>query len=308
MDVALVTRGFEQQLDYNVIKRERPFGDIVHGRMDVLGRYKTTANDFCFSFVVRCDGPKWEMLINCIPTVRHDFSGSALRTYLYLSGDKCGEDDWQIAKNILLSEVAAWWPKQQLPDRTPLGRVLDSVLTNDVIKGFVGWKGSTRIDAVQWVESRLKPAIKGAFTTSAELGKVALEEFALGLETISKSSGVVTGEFLPYLLDSDEDDSNLTLHYSSGRIVRVLGSEKVDVGESTQSSRDLFHQSLPSPTPMPSRNRWGYAGFVALIVVLGGLLLKSCQRSSRSLKDSISGLSLNNKTTNTVSIVKNTLQ
>lgn len=299
MDVALVTRGFEQQLDYNVIKRERPFGDIVHGRMDALGRYKTTANDFYFSFVVRCDGPQWEMLVNCIPTGRRDFSGSVLRTYLYLSGDKSQGDGWQMAKNILMSEVAAWWPQQQLPHRTPLGRVLDSVLTNDVIKGFVGWKGVTRIDVAQWVESRFKPAIRGAFATKAELRGVALEEFAAELETISKSSGIVTGEFLPYLLDSDEDVSNLTLHYSSGRTIRVLGNEKIEAGKEERSSLDLSLSQLPPPTVIPSRNHWKYIGVVALIMILLGLLLNSCHKSRRTMTDSVSDYSSNNMTTNT---------
>ena len=310
MNLALVTRGLEQQLDYNVIKSERPFGEIMHGQMDALGRYKTTANDFYFSFVVRCDGSKWEVLINCIQTVRRDFAGSALRTYLYLTGDKSQTDDWQLARNALMSEVAAWWPQQQLPTSTPLGRALDSVLTNDIVKGLVGWKSTAKIDAQQWVESQLKPAIKNSFTGKTELGNASLDEFASELNAVSRSGGIVTGEFLPYLIDAEGDEPNLTFHFSSGRTVRVRGNGRVESGNARQPQHPPPHPPpppSPQPLPPPPIPHCPWKAVVSAVTVLAvlGLVINSCQKSRRVTSTSVTAFSPENVATNIAPAVTN---
>lgn len=233
MKIGIVTRGYDQQLDYNVISRRQPFGEEVHLRMSALGRKKTSINDFNFSFVVYGDGTKWEVLINCIRSGRKDFTGSALRTYLYMAG-ACGDDaDATLAQRILLSEIVAYCPRCVEDHLTQLGQALDRVLTDEAVRSLAEWNGAARIDVNQWVSCLLIPSLMDAF--HEDVGSEALNskvpDFVVAVESVFLGSkqGTVTGEYLPYLVDGDAKEPNLTLHYSSE--VRIRGNGTVEKKE-----------------------------------------------------------------------------
>lgn len=223
MRLAFITRGKDQQLDYNVIEDAMPWGKMVAAQMQSLSFLRTSPSDYSFSFVVRRDKTRWEVLVNAIKSARKDFNGSPLRTDLYMSGDVLDEDyrkDIQLASNIIIAEISDYWPLSPVTE-SRLGKCLDEVLTDDVIRGIVSWKGEKRVDAVSWCSDVLSPALKSKFARTDEL--------AFGMDEISRSitnllggvCGVVSGEFLPYYKEARNKIRNFTFHFPDKKVLTV---------------------------------------------------------------------------------------
>lgn len=319
MKIGIITRGFDQQLDYNVISRCKPFGEEVHSRMSALGRKKTSINDFNFSFVVDGDGAKWEVLINCIRSGRKDFTGSALRSYLYMSGT-CGSDaDSMLAQKILLHEIEAHCPPLIEEGLTELGRALDRVLTDEVVRSLAGWKEASKIDVGQWISRQLMPSLRDSLKrdvcTNVLNAKVA--DFVATLQMVFDGSkkGLITGEYLPYLVDGDVREPNLTLHHSS--LVRIRGNgavEKKEVGGGCPQPPPPMTLVKAGKDEMPNKRIVVAVPFIRYannrILMVGALgilfavvlvcLVRSCQSSVRVGKVTSSTTTVTNDANNSV--------
>ena len=280
MKALILTRGFAQQFDYNVIESIKPWGAELHSRVAALQTRTTSPSDYDFSFVLEGTGTEWRMILNCIPSKRRDFARSPLRTYLYLTGSA---EEAEVAKGILSLALADFWPGRYKGDDGALPHCLDAVATSDVVDGLVGWKGTEKIDAQKWSEEKLVPALLKAVEQAAQIslpgdcvGKVLAKAKAL----FGGSGGVLTGEYRPYLKNPEKDKPNFVFHFSESDIFTVMPDGTV---QSTRSQLPFHPRPTPVP-PKPDLKPWGMplkmaiAAVVVILVILG---LRSCRSTTK---------------------------
>ena len=217
---ALVTRGFDQQFDYNVLEALKPFGADLHKRLKQMEARLTSKNDYEFSFAVEGDGSHWEMLLASVPSARRDFAGSPLRTYLWLSGDS---SDAQFAADVLTAALVGSSPKNHLGESSPLSKALDGILTSDIVDELGERGKDATFDPIIWSEEKFIPALRKeleSMSTSKrdEVPVKLLEEAA---KLFSGGVGRLSGEYSPFLDDPMKDEPNTTYHFTNGEVVRI---------------------------------------------------------------------------------------
>ncbi len=279
MKALILTRGFAQQFDYNVIESIKPWGADLHSRVDELQRLTTSPSDYDFSFVLKGTRSEWSMILNCIPSKRRDFARSPLRTYLYLSGSA---EEAKIASDILSLALADFCPRpgaRYKGDDGALPQCLDAVATSDVIDGLVGWKGTEKIDAQKWSEEKLVPALRKAVEQAAQIslpGDCVGEFLDKAKALFGGSVGVLTGEYRPYLNNPEKDNPNFVFHFSGSDVRTFMQDGKV-----TRSPFD----SRPAPVPPePDSKSWGVPlkmSIAAVVVILIILCLRSCRSPTK---------------------------
>ena len=273
MKALILTRGFAQQFDYNVIESMKPWGTELHSRVAELQRLTTSPSDYDFSFVLKGTGTEWSMILNCIPSKRRDFARSPLRTYLYLTGSV---EEAEVAKGILSLALADFCPRpgaRYKGDDGALPHCLDAVATSDVVDGLVGWKGTEKIDAQKWSEEKLVPALRKAGEQAAQIslpGNCVGEFLDKAKALFGGSVGVLTGEYRPYRNNPEKDDPNFVFHFSVSDIRTVMPNGTV------KSSFDPRPVQVP---PEPDTKSWGMPlkmSIAAVVVILIILCLRSC--------------------------------
>lgn len=277
MKALILTRGFAQQFDYNVIESIKPWGAELHSRVAELQRLTTSPSDYDFSFVLKGTATEWSMILNCIPSKRRDFARSPLRTYLYLSGSA---EEAEVARCILSLALADFWPGQRYKgDDGALPHCLDAVATSDVVDGLAGWKGTEKIDAQKWSEEKLVPALLKAVEQAAQIslpGDCIGKFLAKAKALFGGSGGVLTGEYRPYLKNPEKDNPNFVFHFSESDICTVMP-------DGTVKPTPPFD---PRPTPVPPKpdlKPWGMPlkmTIAALLLVLVILGLRSCRSTT----------------------------
>lgn len=280
MKALILTRGFAQQFDYNVIESIKPWGAELHSRVAALQTRTTSPSDYDFSFVLEGAGTEWRMVLNCIPSKRRDFARSPLRTYLYLTGSA---EEAEVAKCILSLALADFWPGRYKGDDGALPHCLDAVATSDVVDGLVGWKGTEKIDAQKWSEEKLVPALRKAVEQAAQIslpGDCVGEFLDKAKALFSGSAGVLTGEYRPYLNNPDKDNPNFLFHFSESDIRTVMPN-----GTVKPIPRQPPFDSRPAQVPpKPDLKSWGMPlkmTIVALLLVLVILGLRSCRSTTK---------------------------
>lgn len=227
METLFLTRGFEQQFDYNVYEYVKPWGAALHGRVSRLQAETTATSDFEFSFVLRGEGGSWEMILNSLPSKRKDFARSPLRTYLYVSGNS-SEAGFALA--LLQTALADFWPGHEKGADGRICKMLDTIVTPEVVNGIGGWRNAEKIDAAKWSSEILIPALQGVAAGGATgLPGQGIKEFLLSADKVLHGeSRLLTGEYSPFLDDPMKDEPNLTLHFSGSDARRILpnGSER----------------------------------------------------------------------------------
>lgn len=282
MKALILTRGFAQQFDYNVIERMKPWGAELHARVAALQTLTTSPSDYDFSFVLEGAGTEWSMILNCIPSKRRDFAGSPLRTYLYLSGST---EETKYAKGILSLALADFWPGRYKGDDGALPHSLDAVVTSDVVDGLVGWKGTEKIDALKWSEEKLVPALRKAVdqATQPSLPGDCVNEFLdKATALFSGGVGVLTGEYRPYLNNPEKDNPNFVFHFSESDIRTVMPNGTVKpIPRPMPSPFDTRPAQVP---PEPDTKPWGMSLKIAIAAVLFVLVilgLRSCRSTTK---------------------------
>lgn len=302
MTALILTRGFAQQFDYNVIESLKPWGADLHGRVETLMAKTTSPSDYDFSFVIEGKPDQWGMLLSCIPSKRRDFSGSPLRSYLYLSGNA---EDAEFARRILTFALSDFWPKAHMGENGVLPRCLDDILTIDVVDGLVGWKGAEKIDAPKWSEEKLVPALRKVADQKSlpSLPGDCVREFLDKAATLFRGGvGVLTGEYRPYQEDPMEDNPNFVLHFSASDIRKVMPNGIV---KTVPPPRPF----APRPAPSPKLDeilvsKRGIAVKVAIWIILAFLLLLGIRCLRQTAPQAEPNLSLNRtKTVNVEGVV-----
>ena len=280
MKALILTRGFAQQFDYNVIESIKPWGAELHARVAALQTRTTSPSDYDFSFVLEGTGTEWSMILNSIPSKRRDFSRSPLRTYLYLSGSA---EEAKIASDILSLALADFCPRpgaRYKGDDGALPHCLDAVATSDVVDGLVGWKGTEKIDAQKWSAEKLVPALRKAGEQAAQIslpGNCVGDFLNKAKALFGGSVGVLTGEYRPYLNNNPEKDNpNFVFHFSGSDIRTFMQDGKV--------KRSPFDSRPAQVPPEPDPKSWGMplkmaiAAVVVILVILG---LRSCRSTTK---------------------------
>ena len=277
MKALILTRGFAQQFDYNVIECVKPWGADLHDCVAKLQSQTTSPSDYDFSFVIEGTGSTWSLMLNCIPSKRRDFAGSPLRSYLYLSG---GAGEAEVARRILVLALADFWPGRYQGDDGVLPRCLDAVATNDVVDGLVGWKGGEKIDAPKWSDEKLVPALCKAAdqpTQPSIPGDCVRQFLDKAAAMFGGGVGILTGEYRPYLNDPMKDNPNFVFHFSASDIRTVMPNGTVKTIPKPSPS-----PLVPRPThlpPEPEPKRWGKPikmAIAAVLVILAVFVLRSC--------------------------------
>lgn len=274
--VALITRGFEQQYDYNVLEALKPFGADRHARMMRLAARLTSKNDYEFSFAVDGDGSRWELLLSSVPSSRRDFVGSPLRTYLWLSGDGADKD---FAADTLVAALMGAYPKEVLGEAGPLSQALDAVLTPTIVDGLAKRGKEASLNPVEWGDktlvSALRSGLKGIATSASAQGKVPDSLFASAKTLFAGGSGRITGEYSPFLDDPMKDDPNMTYHFPDGKMIRIRanGVEEPVLPKQEKESRPISPDPA-FPTPGSGKSKLAIIGFILLIVSI--LVIRSC--------------------------------
>lgn len=279
MKALILTRGFAQQFDYNVIEHVKPWGAELHTRAAELQARTTSPSDYDFSFVLEGTGSAWRMILNCILSKRRDFAGSPLRSYLYLSGNT---GEVEVAQRILALALADFWPGRHKGDDGVLSRCLDKVVTNDVVNALVGWKGTEKIDAQKWSDEKLVPSLcKIADQETPPLlpGDCARKFLGKVAALFRGGVGVLTGEYRPYLDDPMKDAPNFVFHFSASDIRTVMPNGTV------KTIPPLPFAPRPAPVPpKPEPKHWGMSlkmTLAAVLVILVVLGLRSCHSTTK---------------------------
>ena len=279
MKALILTRGFAQQFDYNVIESIKPWGADLHSRVDELQRLTTSPSDYDFSFVLKGTRSEWSMILNGIPSKRRDFARSPLRTYLYLSGSA---EEAKIASDILSLALADFCPRpgaRYKGDDGALPHCLDAVATSDVVDGLVGWKGTEKIDAQKWSAEKLVPALRKAGEQAAQIslpGNCVGEFLDKAKALFGGSVGVLTGEYRSYLNNPEKDNPNFVFHFSGSDVRTFMQDGKV--------KRSPFDSRPAQVPPEPDPKSWGMplkmaiAAVVVILVILG---LRSCRSTTK---------------------------
>lgn len=281
MKALILTRGFAQQFDYNVIECVKPWGEELHSNAADLQVHTTSPSDYDFSFVVEGTGSGWSMILNCIPSMRRDFAGSPLRTYLYLSGNS---EESEFARRILSIAIEDFWPGSFKGADGVLPKCLDSIVTNDVINGFVGWNGVEKIDASRWSEEHLVPAlckVANQGISQSLHGDCIREFFDKVADLLEGSVGVLTGEYRPYLDDPMNDNPNFVFHFSEIDIRTVMPNGAVKL-----IRKPTTPPFVPHPTPVPPESGFKFRGKIVkiAIVTISAILLVFGLRSCLAAK------------------------
>lgn len=242
MQALFLTRGFEQQFDYNVFERVKPWGAESHTRLEKLRALATDTSDFEFSFVLRASPSSWELLLNSLPSARRDFAGSPLRSYLFLAGNA---DDAPFILGLLRRALADFWPARGPAQDGPLCRALDEVATPDIVNRLAGWRLSERLDANAWSQDVLLPVLRRLTELPPPALKPAAEQFlSKANELLNGTEGILTGEYCPFSNNPSKDDPNLVLHFAPDIVIRVFpdGSQRI-----------VRRSAPPPPPPLPGR-------------------------------------------------------
>ena len=288
MKALILTRGFAQQFDYNVIEHVKPWGAELHARAAELQARTTSPSDYDFSFVLEGTDSAWRLILNCIPSKRRDFAGSPLRSYLYLSGDKA---EAETARRILMLALADFWPGRHSGDNGKLPQCLDDVVTKDVVNALVGWKGTEKIDAQKWSDEKLNQALREAWdqvtppslpweeptASKSAAGKCVREFLDKAAAMFRGGVGVLTGEYRPYLDDPMKDNPNFVFHFSASDIRTVMPNGTVKAIPKPSPSPFVSRPAHVPPKPEPKR--WGTPlkmAMAAVLVILVVSGLRSC--------------------------------
>lgn len=284
---ALVTRGFDQQFDYNVLEALKPFGEDRHARLKRLEARLTSKNDYEFSFIVEGESSHWEMLLASIPSGRRDFAGSPLRTYLWLSGDS---SDAQFAADVLTAALVGSSPKKHLGESSPLSKALDGILTSDIVDelGERG-KDATR-DPIIWSEEKFIPALRKELESmsTSKRDEVSVKVLEDAAKLFSGGVGRVSGEYSPFLDDPMKDEPNMTYHFTDGEVVRIdANGIETKVPPKRKAAPRPFVEPVPPPPPPKPKRRILIWVIVALVlgIVIG---LRCCKKEEKPKQDNVS--------------------